>query len=409
MSKVLVIGSGGREDVIATTFLKSPQVDKVYCAPGNPGMVAHKIICVNIAELNFKKLLSFCKNKNINLIFVGPELPLAKGIVDYFSSKGFKIFGPDKKSSRLESDKKFAKEFMRKNKIPTAEYKSFTNYLQAKKYADKIPSPMVIKENGLAGGKGVTITRNKKEIPSIIKKSLKKSGKILIENFLKGEEFSIFLFISPDNEILSPFAQDHKKLYKGEKGPNTGGMGAYSPIPHINKNIKKQVIKNIIKPTINGLKKEKYNYTGVIYIGCILTQKGPKVIEYNVRLGDPETQVLLPQLKSDFYQLVISLINNRKPKIKWQKDNFYLGVTVCAPGYPSHPKQNIFIPNLPQNVFYAGILEKNKKRYSSGGRIFTIVDHKKDLLATQKRVYQELDKINLNNFYYRKDIGYKDL
>lgn len=409
MANVLVIGSGAREHAIAATFTKSPQVDQVYCAPGNPGMAKDQIVSVAIDELEFDKLIDFAKAHQIDLTFVGPEVPLSMGIVDHFERASLQVFGPGQASACLESDKTFAKRFMRRNGIPTADFETFSDYDQAVRYASDQKLPLVIKENGLAAGKGVTIVKNSADLKPTIKKALDKSGEVLVEEFLTGEEFSLMLFVGGKQRVIFPISQDHKKINEGETGPNTGGMGAYSPVPHITSAIQQETINAIVNPTMNGLTKEGLEFAGVIYIGCMFTEAGPKVIEYNVRLGDPETQVLLPQLKSDFYQVTTDLINHKLPDMKWQKGDFYLGVVVAAPGYPTSPKQHILLPELPANAFYAGVTEENGRLCSSGGRIFTIVDHAETLEAAQRKVNDELAQIDLSQFYYRKDIGFRDL
>lgn len=410
MAKVLVIGSGAREHAIAVTMLKSPQVENVYCAPGNPGMKKDNIHTVDIDEMDFPSLVEFAKEHLIDLTFVGPEVPLSKGIVDAFIAARLQVFGPDESAARLESDKTFAKGFMARNNIPTAKFQTFTDFAAAKSYAEELSLPLVVKENGLAAGKGVTIVKDAADLDATIKTALDNSGEILIEEFLEGEEFSLMLFVGGDKKVIFPISQDHKKIYEGETGPNTGGMGAYSPVPHITQDVLDTTVQQIVDPTMAGLAKEDLEFAGVIYIGCMLTQQGPKVIEYNLRLGDPETQVLLPQLKSDFYQLTSDLVNRKMPEVKWQSDEFYLGVVISAPGYPTSPKQHIALPEgLPGNVFYAGVTEEDGKLYSSGGRIFTLYNHASTLERAQAKVYAELSRLDLSSFYYRKDIGFRDL
>lgn len=410
MVSVLVIGSGAREHAIAVTMLKSPQVENVYCAPGNPGMKKDDIQIVDIDEMDFLGLVEFAKEHLIDLTLVGPEVPLSKGIVDAFIAARLQVFGPDESAARLESDKTFAKGFMARNNIPTAKFQTFTDFAAAKSYAEELSLPLVVKENGLAAGKGVTIVKDAADLDATIKTALDNSGEILIEEFLEGEEFSLMLFVGGDKKVIFPISQDHKKIYEGETGPNTGGMGAYSPVPHITQDVLDTTVKQIVDPTMAGLAKEDLEFAGVIYIGCMLTKQGPKVIEYNLRLGDPETQVLLPQLKSDFYQLTSDLVNRKMPEVKWQSDEFYLGVVISAPGYPTSPKQHIALPEgLPGNVFYAGVTEEDGKLYSSGGRIFTLYNHASTLERAQAKVYAELSRLDLSSFYYRKDIGFRDL
>lgn len=372
-------------------------------------MTADNIQLVDIDELDFAKLVAFAQRKAVDLTFVGPEVPLAMGVVDRFQAAGLRVFGPNQSSARLESDKTFAKNFMIRNGIPTAKFKTFKDAEAAENYARTLTLPVVVKENGLAAGKGVSIVKDNADLRGAIDASFQKSDEILIEEFLKGEEFSLMLFVGGDKKVIFPISQDHKKIHEGEVGPNTGGMGAYSPVPHINQQVQDDTIQKIVKPTMAGLAKENLEFAGVIYIGCMLTATGPKVIEYNLRLGDPETQVLLPQLRSDFYEMTTALIDHQMPEVKWQTGEFYLGVVVAAPGYPASPQQHIELPNLPKNVFYAGVTEKNQHRHSSGGRIFTIYNHAATLECAQAKVYAELSRIDLANFYYRKDIGFRDL
>lgn len=409
MFNVLVIGSGAREHAIADTFLNSQQVKSVFCAPGNPGMQMSGIETVAISENDFEKIALFVTQQQIGLVFVGPEAPLANGIVDFLSARGIRVFGPNQAAARLESDKQFAKEFMKRNHVPTAAFKVFTNFNEALVYAQQLSLPIVIKENGLAGGKGVQIVKEAAELSSSIQTAFEKSDQILIEEYLEGEEFSLMVFVGGPEPVILPISQDHKKIFAGDKGPNTGGMGAYSPVPHITDNVIKHVKETIITPTMAGLQQDHLMYAGTLYIGCMLTSAGIKVIEFNVRLGDPETQILLPQLESDFYAVVTDLIAGKSPQMIWQNEDYYLGTVVAAPGYPKEPQQHIALPDLPDNVFYGGVVVENQKLYSSGGRIFTLIAHAPTLKEAQSIVNASLANLDLANFYYRKDIGFHDL
>ncbi|WP_283679632.1 phosphoribosylamine--glycine ligase [Lentilactobacillus sp. Marseille-Q4993] len=409
MAKVLVIGSGAREHAIAKSFLDSDQVETVFVAPGNPGMKRDGIETVAIGELDFDALINFAKENQVDLTFVGPEVPLAAGIVDEFESAGLKAFGPNKQSAQLESDKDFAKHFMMMNGIPTAQFGSFTNESDAIKFAAKFSFPVVVKQTGLAAGKGVAIAQDQSELETAVTAAIASDGRVLIEEFIKGEEFSVMVLLGGKNHILFPVSQDHKKIFANDEGPNTGGMGAYSPVPHVDDKLVLKTIKTIIDPTIAGLEKQQLLFNGVMYIGCIMDGDTPKVIEYNLRFGDPETQVLLPQLKTDFYHVITELMNGHRPDVDFQMDSFYLGVVVSAPGYPENPKQDIPMPDLPANVYYAGVHEQDGQLLSKGGRIFTIYDHAATLKEAQQKVYAELSQINLSDFYFRPDIGYRDL
>ena len=409
MKNVLVIGAGAREHAIAATFIRSRQVDRVYCAPGNPGMVKSGIQLAAIAENDFESLAEFIEQKQVDLVFVGPEAPLADGIVDFLQKRGVQVFGPSQSAARLESDKKFAKNFMLRNQIPTAAFATFSDYETALAYAQNLSFPLVIKENGLAGGKGVQIVTEVTKLEAALHQAFTQSGQVLIEEYLEGEEFSLMLFMGGPEPVVLPISQDHKKIFAEEQGPNTGRMGAYSPVPHITRKIVEQAQQNIVEPTIAGLKKEGLEYSGTLYIGCMVTPTGIKVIEYNVRLGDPETQILLPQLTSDFYTAITDLTTGRTPDMKWQSREFYLGTVVAAPGYPSQPKQGLPLPELPTNVFYAGVVSDGKWLKSSGGRIFTLVEHAPTLKEAQAKVNATLERLALTEFYYRKDIGFRDL
>lgn len=409
MFNVLVIGSGAREHAIATTFLKSKQVATVFCAPGNPGMQASGIQTVAILENDFGQLATFAAKQQIDLVFVGPEAPLAEGIVNFLTAKGLKVFGPNQNAAKLESNKQFAKDFMRRHHVPTADFNVFTDVNQALEYTQRLSLPIVIKENGLASGKGVKIVTKADELVPALREGIQKSDQILIEEYLTGEEFSLMVFVGGPEPVILPISQDHKKLFAGDEGPNTGGMGAYSPVPHITDEIIAQLKKSIILPIMDGLRQENLMYAGTLYIGCILTPEGTKVIEFNVRLGDPETQVLLPQLESDFYTVISNLIMGKTPKMIWQNQEYYIGTVVAAPGYPDNPKQHIALPDLPDNIFYGGVVAKNKTLYSSGGRIFTLIAHALTLKKAQTIVNTTLANLDLTNFYYRKDIGFRDL
>lgn len=409
MANVLVIGTGAREHAIAVTFLNSDQVETVYCVPGNSGMQSDGIQTVAISEKDFEKVALFAQQQQIDLVFVGPEAPLADGIVDFLMAKGLRVFGPKQEASKLESDKQFAKEFMKRHQVPTADFASFKDFEQAFSYAQQLSLPVVIKENGLAGGKGVQVVKEADELAPALQDALQKTDQILVEEYLDGEEFSLMLFFGGPEPVILPISQDHKKIYVGGTGPNTGGMGAYSPVPHITDEVIDQVKQMVIIPIMAGLRQEKLMYAGTLYIGCMLTNTGVKVIEFNVRLGDPEAQILLPQLESDFYTAITNLIVGKDPQMVWQNQEYYLGTVVVASGYPAVPKQHIALPDLPQNVFYAGVVAENGQLYSVGGRIFTLIAHASSLKEAQKRVNEALEDLNLAGFYYRTDIGFRDI
>ncbi len=409
MANVLVIGTGAREHAIAVTFLNSDQVETVFCVPGNSGMQSDGIQTVAISEKDFEKVALFAQQQQIDLVFVGPEAPLADGIVDFLMAKGLRVFGPKQVASKLESDKQFAKEFMKRHQVPTADFASFKDFEHAFSYAQQLSLPIVIKENGLAGGKGVQIVKETNELAPALQDALQKTDQILVEEYLDGEEFSLMLFLGGPEPVILPISQDHKKIYVGGTGPNTGGMGAYSPVPHITDEVIDQVKQMVVTPIMTGLRREKLMYAGTLYIGCMLTNTGVKVIEFNVRLGDPEAQILLPQLESDFYTAITNLIVGKDPQMVWQNQEYYLGTVVVASGYPAMPKQHIALPDLPQNVFYAGVVAENGQLYSVGGRIFTLIAHASSLKEAKKRVNEALEDLNLAGFYYRTDIGFRDI
>lgn len=308
MAKVLVVGNGAREHVLGRQLLKSNQVEKVYCAPGNPGMLESGIEIIPIGVTDFGKLVEFVQKQGIDLTVVGPEQPLQQGIIDYFSTAGLTIFGPTQAAAKLESSKEFAKKIMQEAGVPTASYVSYQDEATAIKGLAKNDYPLVIKSDGLAAGKGVVIPKSQKEATTTIHKMLGEhqfdTKSIIIEEFLTGQEFSLMAFIQDEQIIPMPLSQDHKAAYDGDEGPNTGGMGAYSPLQHFPSDLVNEGVEKIIRPIIRTLKKKNIAFCGILYAGLIMTDSGPKVIEFNVRLGDPETVVVLPQLQSDLYEML---------------------------------------------------------------------------------------------------------
>ena len=311
--KILIIGSGGREHAIARKILNSPKVTEVYCAKGNPGMLSDGIQVVNIAEDDHEGLISYVKEKNIAWTFVGPEIPLLNGIVDDFQAAGLKIFGPNKAAAMIEGSKEFAKKIMVDNAIPTADYEAFTNYEAACAYVKEKGAPIVIK----ADGKGVTVAMTLEEALQALKEMMtdhrfgKSGDKVVVEEFLEGQEFSLLAFVRNENVYPMVIAQDHKRAFDEDKGPNTGGMGAYSPVPQIPEEMVDAAVERILKPAASGMMKNDTPFTGILYAGLIATNTGPKVIEFNARFGDPETQVVLPRLTSDLAEIIDDLLNNK--------------------------------------------------------------------------------------------------
>lgn len=408
MAKVLVVGGGGREHAIAKAMLASPQVSAVYCAPGNPGMTLDAIQTVAMDELDFAGLVAFARENTIALTFIGPEVPLAAGIVDYFQAAGLAVFGPHQAAAQLESSKVFAKHFMERHAIPTAAYQQFDDLKTAIAYSQEHILPQVIKVDGLAAGKGVTVATSYPQAVEALTTAFATSSTVLIEDFVDGFEFSQMVLVGGDQYVLLPTAQDHKRLNDNDLGPNTGGMGAYSPVPQITPAIIQQTVATIVEPTIAGLAEDGLSFEGIIYVGGILTAAGPQVIEYNLRLGDPETQILLPQLKSDFYQVIMELLQHRQPVAEWQTASTYLGVVLAAPGYPGPTKAGVAVPTL-TGADYASVAGSPQQLVSAGGRLMMVTAHADDLAAAQRAVYQQIDQLAVDDLVYRTDIGAKGL
>ncbi len=416
--KLLVIGSGGREHAICRKLLEDPQVDAVFCAKGNPGMQKDGVQLVDIAEDNHPALIQFVKENQIDWTFVGPEIPLLNGIVDDFQAAGLKIFGPNQQAAMIEGSKDFAKQLMRDYHIPTAKYQTFSDFEAAKAYVLENGAPIVIKADGLAAGKGVVVAMTEQEALEALEDMLldhkfgASSAKVVVEEFLAGEEFSLLSFVKGNEVYPMVIAQDHKRIFDGDKGPNTGGMGAYSPVPQIPESMVQTAIKEIVQKAADGMVDRKTPFTGILYAGLIATKEGPKVIEFNARFGDPETQVVLPRLKTSLAQIIDDLLNNRQPDITWY-DFATLGVVVAAPGYPADYEKNIVLPEMQnteeQTVYYAGVTAKKEQLVSSGGRVFLVTSQGTNLADAQQKAYAYLNQYDLSQFFYRKDIGFKAL
>ena len=416
--KLLVIGSGGREHAICRKLLEDPQVDAVFCAKGNPGMQKDGVQLVDIAEDNHPALIQFVKENQIDWTFVGPEIPLLNGIVDDFQAAGLKIFGPNQQAAMIEGSKDFAKQLMRDYHIPTAKYQTFSDFEAAKAYVLENGAPIVIKADGLAAGKGVVVAMTEQEALEALEDMLldhkfgASSAKVVVEEFLAGEEFSLLSFVKENEVYPMVIAQDHKRIFDGDKGPNTGGMGAYSPVPQIPESMVQTAIKEIVQKAADGMVDRKTPFTGILYAGLIATKEGPKVIEFNARFGDPETQVVLPRLKTSLAQIIDDLLNNRQPDITWY-DFATLGVVVAAPGYPANYEKNIVLPEMQnteeQTVYYAGVTAKKEQLVSSGGRVFLVTSQGTNLADAQQKAYAYLNQYDLSQFFYRKDIGFKAL
>jgi phosphoribosylamine---glycine ligase len=416
--KVLVIGGGGREHAIVWKLSQSPKMKKLYCAPGNPG-IAKLAECVSIAVSEIEKLADFAKNEQIDLTFVGPEEPLSLGIVNYFKEQGLAVYGPSKEAAMIEGSKAFAKELMIKYQIPTAKYAAFTNYEEALAYVRSEGAPIVIKADGLAAGKGVVVASSLEEAEDALKSMMKdvtfgSAGvRVVIEEFLEGEEMTLLAFVNGSTVKPMVPSQDHKPVYDGDKGPNTGGMGTYAPLSHIDSSIVERVIRDIVQPTAKAMVAEGVPYKGILYTGLMLTKEGPKVIEYNARFGDPETQVVLPLLETDLVEIVTASLTGELENIevKW-KDQAAVCVIMSSAGYPGPYEKGEVIDGLdqvvhPTMVFHAGTTEMDGEIITSGGRVLGVTAVGETLKEARELAYQSVEKVSFNGAHYRTDIGSK--
>ena len=409
---VLVIGEGGREFAIAKKLQQSPHVNQVYCAPGNVGMTTVNVQSVAIAEDDFPKLIQFAKQHDVAWTFVGPEDGLVEGIVDDFQAAGLKIFGPNARSAQLEGSKDYALNFMNHYGVPTARHHSYRDQTAALKGIDEFGFPLVIKENGLAGGKGVVIAQNRAEATKTIREMFANGqSRLVLEECLVGPEYSMFLVLSNGHYRILPMAQDHKRAADGDRGPNTGGMGAYSPLPQLAKADYERMVSEVVEPTVKGLVAGEYHYHGVLYIGLILTQDGPKVIEYNVRLGDPETEVILPRLDTDLYELVDAAINDEPMPTIQVSDQATFGVVVASQGYPTQPVHGQVLGQLTPSpeieIDYANVTGSVNHLVGNGGRLLMVLTKAPSLQTAHDRVYQYLNAQHWTECFYRHDIGAK--
>ena len=416
--KVLVIGSGGREHALCHAFKKSTTVEELFCIPGNAGTASiAKNFDVDIK--NFEKIKEFVKQHEVDLVVIGPEQPLVDGIVDFLNENNIKVFGPNKEASQLEGSKIFTKELCKKYNIPTADFGIFEETDSASKFLEQCNLPIVIKADGLASGKGVYICHNKNEaiesIKEIFNGKFGMAKKVLIEEFLEGEEMSFFII--SDGETYYPFgtAQDHKRVLEGDKGKNTGGMGAYSPSRLENDNLNKKIIDKIINPTLKGLRDLNTKFEGFLYAGLMIVKNEPFLIEYNVRMGDPECQTIIPKLKNDFADVVYACVNKNLQSInlEWYKDKS-LCVVLCSNGYPDKYKNNIEIKNLEkiklkenEFIFHAGTQKVGDKIYSNGGRVLNLVIKSNNFKENRDKIINLINQINWGDGFYRKDIGYR--
>ena len=413
-----LIGSGGREHALCQKIHESKLIKKIICFPGNAGTAK---IAKNIKAdiLNFREIHQLIQFHKIDLVIVGPEEPLVRGLVDYLREKKIKVFGPDKFASRLEGSKAFMKKVCKSNNIPTADYKICKNKKDVLNFLKKSKLPLVVKADGLAAGKGVTICSSKKKVlnisEEIFKGKFKSSKKIVLEEFLLGEEASYFVIADKKTFKFFGTAQDHKRAKENDKGPNTGGMGAYSPAKIIDKKLEKKIINKIIKPTFFALKKKKIYYTGFLYVGLMIQDNEPYLIEFNVRMGDPECQVILPRLKTDLIKIINNVVNNKlkQTSINWHKKKS-MTVVLCSKGYPGKYKKNKTIKNLDRIklskndfIYHAGTKLENDQLKSNGGRVLNITSVGTDFLNIRKKIIKIIKNINWKGGFFRRDIGWK--
>ena len=448
---ILIIGRGGREHAIAWKTAQSPLVSKIFVAPGNDG-IAESFECVNINETDTEKLVLYAKENNIHLTIVGPEVALMNGIVDEFQKNNLKIFGPAQSAAQIEGSKQFAKELMHKEHIPTAAFEVFDNYENAKQYLHKNGVPIVIKYDGLAAGKGVVVATTEEEANHALQDMLLNNkfgkGKVVIEEFLSGPEFSLMAFVHGETVLPLSIVQDHKRAFDGDTGPNTGGMGAYTPVPIISQTAVDKAINTIMKPTAKAMVKNGTPFTGILYGGLILTKDGPKVIEFNARFGDPETEVVLPKMKSDMIEIMLDLLDGKAPEIEWH-ENAFLGVVLASKGYPDAFEKGIEIEGIEaekqksrkaeeqkcrnaekqksrnaekQNnntlnpysqkaplvaVFHCGTAKKEGKWVNNGGRVLLVVGEGKSIAEARQNAYKCVRNLSSENLFFRNDIGWQ--
>ena len=415
--RILVVGGGGREHALVWKLAQSPRVTKIYCAPGNPGIAA-QAECVNISADNVKALCGFALEHNIDLTVIGPEKPLTDGIVDYFAARGLKVFGPGREAAQLEGSKSFAKERMQRYGVPTADFAVFDSASAARAYIEARGTGIVVKADGLAAGKGVVVAETTAEaLQAIDEIMLKKvhgdaGCQVVLEERLVGEEASLLAFTDGFTVVPMVAAQDHKRVGDGDTGPNTGGMGAYAPAPVMTPELLSEVQQTILQPMIDGLRNEGILYQGCLYAGLMMTATGPKVIEFNARFGDPETEVVLPRLKSDIYDIFSAVADGRDPgEAEWH-DFATLGIVLASKGYPGSYEKGYEITGTEQVdgvVYHMGTAIKEGRLVTSGGRVMIVVCRSADPEQARCRALEEVRKIGCENLFYRSDIGMKAL
>lgn len=411
---VLIIGKGGREHAIAWKAKESSLVEQVFAAPGNDGMKDVAAL-VDLEESDHAGLIEFAKKNNVGLTIVGPEVPLIEGLVDEFEKENLPVFGPSKQAAIIEGSKQFAKDLMKTYKIPTAEYETFTSFEQAKSYVEEKGAPIVIKADGLAAGKGVTVAMTLEEAVSCLYDFLEDnrfgeaSASVVIEEYLEGEEFSLMGFVKGEKVYPMVIAQDHKRAFENDLGPNTGGMGAYSPVPQISEDIVSLAVETVLNPCAKAMVKENRSFTGVLYAGLMLTKNGVKVIEFNARFGDPETQVVLPRMESDLIQVILDLLNDREVDLKW-KNNAAVSVVLASEGYPGTYQNGTPIGDLVTTqerviVYHAGTKHKDGQFVTNGGRVANVTALSETFEEARDAAYKAIDELICPGLFYRKDIG----
>lgn len=418
--RILVVGRGGREHAIVWALKQSPKADEIYCAPGNAGIAA-MAECVDIDEKDFEGLGQFAKEKEIDLVVVGPEDPLFAGAVDFFKAQGIPAFGPDQAAAEIEGSKVFAKKLMKDYNIPTAKYASFDNYEEALTYLREQGAPIVIKADGLAAGKGVTVAQTLAEAEAALSQMMNEKvfgdagNRVVIEEFLQGQEMSILAFV--DGEIVRPMvpSQDHKPIFDGDRGPNTGGMGTYSPVPHIPQSIVDEAVTTILKPAAKAMVQEGRPFRGVLYAGLMITEEGPKTVEFNCRFGDPETQVVLPRLKTDLLDIFLATVNGQLAEldIQWREEAAVC-VVLASGGYPGSYRKGDPITGLDSVedaiVFHAGTALNDKGQIvTNGGRLLGVTSIGNDIESAREKAYCAVEQIHYEGKHYRTDIAEKAL
>ena len=410
--KVLVVGSGGRCHAIVETLSKSPQVDKIFCAPGNAGIAA-LAECVAIKETAVAELCSFAKDNGVELTVVGPEVALEAGIVDVFKQNGLRIFGPSRAAARIETSKEFAKELMQKYEVPTAAFRTFTDFDEAMAYVKAGSLPTVLKYDGLAAGKGVVIAETLEQAEEALRDMLLDEkfgqGKVVIEEWLEGPEFSLLCFVNGKDVYPMPVSQDHKRAYDGDEGPNTGGMGAYTELPFITAEDLDYAMENIMRRTASAMIEEGCPFCGVLYGGLMKTKQGIKVIEFNARFGDPETEVILPRMTSDICQVFCDIADGKTPAIEWN-NMATLGIVLASKGYPGSYEKGYAIEGTEEvdgSIYHMGTALKDGKYVTSGGRVMIVVCQAPTLREAQQKAAAEVAKIKCDNLFHRNDIGDK--